>query len=150
MNEIRVVVIRDRRGPIRAHAIQQPEDAFRLLAAKAQRLDREHFWAVHLSARHQPIAIETVSIGTLSSSLVHPREVFKAAIVAGAAALICAHNHPSGDTEPSPEDLAATRRLVAVGDLVGIPVLDHLILDGNGGYASLKAQRPNLFVPGAR
>lgn len=150
MREIRVVVMRDRRGRVNAQAIERPEDAYKLLANKCRGLDREHFFAVHLSARSMPIALETVSIGTLSASLVHPREFFKAAIVAGAAALICAHNHPSGNTDPSPEDLSATRRLVSVGELVGIPVLDHLILDGKGGYVSLKETRPHLFTPGGR
>ena len=150
MQEIRVVVIRDRRGRVSTQAVERPEDAFKLLASKAKGLDREHFWAVHLTARSVPVAIETVSIGTLTASLVHPREFFKAAIVAGAAAVICAHNHPSGNMEPSPEDLSATKRLVSVGDLVGIPVLDHLILDGAGRYSSLKETRPHLFSVGGR
>jgi DNA repair protein RadC len=145
VQEIRVVVVRDRRGRVSAQAIETPEDAFKALASKAKGLDREHFWVIHLSARNMPIALETVSVGTLSASLVHPREVFKAAIVAGAAAIIVAHNHPSSDMEPSTEDAEATRRLVRSGELIGIPVIDHLILDGRGSFSSLKQTKPRLF-----
>lgn len=144
MREIRVVVIRDRAGRVQAQAIHRPEDAFKLMAERSRSYDREHFDVIHLNARGVPVAIESVSVGTLSASLVHPREVFKAAIVSGAAAIIACHNHPSGDLEPSPEDVAATKRLARVGALVGIPLSDHLIFAG-GGYLSLKTTRPHLF-----
>lgn len=137
-------MIRDRAGRVQAQAIQRPEDAFKLIAERSRTYDREHFEVIHLNARSVPVAIEAVSIGTLSASLVHPREVFKAAIVSGAAGIIVCHNHPSGHLDPSPEDIAATKRLVRVGVLVGIPVIDHLIF-ANGGYQSLKTTRPHLF-----
>ncbi|MCK4412097.1 MAG: DNA repair protein RadC [Candidatus Eisenbacteria sp.] len=89
---------------------------------------KEHFLVIHLNARHVPISLEVVSIGTLSSSLVHPREVFRAAIAEGSASLILVHNHPSGDPSPSPDDIEITSRLGKVGELVGIEVLDHVIL----------------------
>ena len=100
---------------------------------------KEHFIAFYLNARSQMLYWETVSIGTLSASLVHPREVFAPAISHSAAALIVAHNHPSGDCTPSPEDRDATRRLSRSGELLGIPLLDHLIV-AERGYFSFKEQ----------
>lgn len=90
--------------------------------------EKEHFLAVHLSTRHVPSLLEVVSIGTLNASLVHPREVFRRAIQEGSASLILVHNHPSGDPSPSADDIEITSRLVKVGELVGIEVLDHVIL----------------------
>lgn len=90
-------------------------------------------------ARHRVLAVDLVSVGTVNASLVHPREVFKTAIVLSATSLLVVHNHPSGETEPSEDDLAITRRLREAGDLLGIPLLDHVIL-GRGAYRSLKAE----------
>lgn len=89
---------------------------------------KEHFIAFYLNARNCLLQCETISVGTLSASLVHPREVFSPAIAHSAAALIIAHNHPSGDCSPSAEDKDATRRLSRSGELLGIPLLDHLIV----------------------
>lgn len=99
---------------------------------------REHFVTLILDVRNNVLSMETVAIGTLSASLVHPREVFKSPIVQSAAALILAHNHPSGDPEPSADDLALTRRMKQVGELIGIEVLDHIIVGGDGRFVSLK------------
>lgn len=99
--------------------------------------DREHFVVLCLSARRRVIARETVSIGTLSASLVHPREVFKPAIMANAAAIIIAHNHPSGDFSPSAEDREATKRIMRAGEILGIPLLDHVIVS-TAGYFSFR------------
>ena len=100
--------------------------------------EREHFVALYLDARSRVKGACVVSIGTLSASLVHPREVFRPAIVAGAAAVIVAHNHPSGDVAPSAEDKDATRRLVRAGELLGVPVLDHVIVNDAGKFFSFK------------
>lgn len=100
--------------------------------------DREHFVALYLNARQQLIALECVSVGTLSASLVHPREIFKGAILNNACALIIAHNHPSGDTTPSAEDKEATRRIARAGELMGIPLIDHVIIARHGGHFSFK------------
>jgi DNA repair protein RadC len=89
---------------------------------------KEHFLTIHLNARHVPLLLEVVSVGTLSASLVHPREVFRRAIAENCACLILVHNHPSGDPAPSPDDIEITTRLTKVGELVGIEVLDHVIL----------------------
>jgi len=96
---------------------------------------KEHFVAFYLNARSQLLHFETVSIGTLSASLVHPREVFGPAISSSAAALVVAHNHPSGDCTPSAEDKDATRRLIRSGELLGIPLLDHLIVADSGFFS---------------
>lgn len=98
---------------------------------------KEHFVAFYLNACHQVLHRETVSVGTLTASLVHPREVFAPAVERGAAAVLVAHNHPSGNPEPSPEDREATRRLSQAGRILGIPVVDHLIV-GRGRYVSLR------------
>lgn len=96
---------------------------------------KEHFLAFYVNARSQLVHAETVSIGTLSASLVHPREVFAPAISCTAAGVIVAHNHPSGDCSPSPEDRDATRRLCRSGELLGIPLLDHLIVSDRGFFS---------------
>ena len=88
-----------------------------------------------LNPKHAVLGMETVSIGTLSSSLVHPREVFKQAIKRSASAVILAHNHPSGNCEPSKEDLQVTKRLKDAGELVGIEVIDHLIIGEDRYYS---------------
>lgn len=102
-----------------------------MLAAWIGRKDREHFAVAHLSAQYRVSAIETVAIGILTTALVHPREVFKAAILNNSAAIIVGHNHPSGDLTPSPDDSAVHRGLVAAGELLGIPVLDFVIVHAN-------------------
>jgi DNA repair protein RadC len=98
---------------------------------------RENFLGFYLNARSQLLHVETISIGTLSASLVHPREVFAPALTHCAAALAVVHNHPSGDCAPSAEDKAATKRLAEAGQLLGIPLLDHVIVSATG-YRSLK------------
>lgn len=89
---------------------------------------KEYFYSVHLDTKNKIIAIDTVSIGSLNASIVHPREVFKAALLSSAAAVIFVHNHPSGDCTPSREDMELTSRLKAAGELLGIKVHDHIIV----------------------
>jgi DNA repair protein RadC len=98
-------------------------------------LKQEHFAALYLNARHQAIFEDTIFKGTLSSSLVHPREVFAPALEKRAAAIIVAHNHPSGDPRPSAEDREATRRLRRAGELLGIELLDHLVIAEKGLFS---------------
>jgi DNA repair protein RadC len=100
--------------------------------------DREAFIVLLLDVKHRVIAEEVVSIGILDGSLIHPREVFKAAIVANAAALIVAHNHPSGDPKPSGQDAEVTRRLRKAGEVLGIPVVDHVIVGSTGAHFSFR------------
>ena len=99
-------------------------------------VDREHFVVLLLNQKNRVIGVHTVSVGSLSASVVHPRETFKAAILANAAAIICGHNHPSGDCQPSREDRAITTRLVESGKLLGISVLDHVIIGDENKYFS--------------
>ena len=90
--------------------------------------DREKFICIHFNVKNQIISYEVVSMGSLTSSIVHPREVFKAAILANAASVLFMHNHPSGSTEPSIDDIEVTNRLCKAGSILGINVLDHLII----------------------
>ncbi len=112
--------------------VRGPDDVVALIGKKLRGETREHFLALLLNARHECVAVETVSIGSLNASIVHPREVFRPAVLAAAASIIVAHNHPSGDPQPSEEDIAITRRLVQVGELLGIGVLDHIIIATRG------------------
>ena len=113
--------------------IRGPDDVVALPAIKRLvRAKREHFIVLLLNARHEVQEIHTVSIGSLNASIVHPREVFLPAVSGSAASLVLCHNHPSGDPEPSEEDLSITRRLVEVGELIGIGVLDHVIVASRG------------------
>ena len=100
--------------------------------------DREVFVVLHLDTRNRVIAHEITSIGSQSASLVHPREVFKAAILKGADGIVLAHNHPSGDPAPSKEDISLTHRLRDAGHLVGIDVMDHVIVAPPEGSISFK------------
>jgi DNA repair protein RadC len=114
-----------------ASPIRGPEDVLGHVRDLA-RARREHFVVLLLNARHELQCREVVSIGSLNASIVHPREVFLPAILHSAANVVLVHNHPSGDPEPSEEDLSITRRLVQVGELVGIGVLDHVIVAARG------------------
>jgi DNA repair protein RadC len=115
-----------------------PAEAAPVFAQYIGETDREMFVVAMLTVRHRVLGLHTVSVGCLTSSLVHPRELFKAAILGGSAALLLCHNHPSGDPEPSAEDLAVTRRLASCGQLLGIEILDHLILGEAGRFVSLR------------
>jgi DNA repair protein RadC len=117
-------------------SVSTPEEAYRLLHDMGG-LRKEHFRALYLDSRRRLVATETVSVGTLTASLVHPREVYQPAIERSANSVLVAHNHPSGDPEPSAEDVALTRRLRQAGDILGIELTDHLII-GRGCYVSLK------------
>ena len=96
---------------------------------------KEHFLCLHLDGKNRIVCLDIVSIGSLNQSIVHPREVFKTALLSSAAAIILVHNHPTGDPTPSTEDITITRRLKEAGDLLGIKVLDHVII-GEGAYIS--------------
>ena len=152
-------------GPARAAALKAALEVGRRLAAGGRprtrfsssrdvaahfgprlgNLPREVFIAVLLTARHEVIREVTVSIGCLTGSLVHPREVFQPAVRDAAAAVILVHNHPSGDPTPSPEDAQLTERLAEAGRLLGIRVVDHVVV-ARGGYASL--MEPRRALPG--
>lgn len=117
--------------------VRGPGDLAGLLTRELGGLDREHFLGLYLDARHRVVAVRTVSVGTLNASLVHPREVFRPAVALQAAAVIVAHNHPSGCARPSGDDLELTRRLTRCGSLLGIELLDHLVV-GDGAVVSIR------------
>ncbi len=96
---------------------------------------KEHFLCLHLDGKNRIVCLDRVSVGSLNQSIVHPREVFKSACIISAAGIILVHNHPTGDPNPSQEDITITRRLKEAGELIGIPVLDHIII-GDGQYVS--------------
>jgi DNA repair protein RadC len=118
--------------------ISSSADVDGLLRGRIANHDRENFVAVLLNTKNEVIEFPTISVGTLSASLVHPREVFKPAIRASAASVVLAHNHPSGKVDPSREDREVTKRLVSAAEIIGIEVLDHVIL--GDGYFSMKEQ----------
>jgi DNA repair protein RadC len=128
-------------SPSERDRIRGPADVHRLLGPRLRDLAQEEFHALLLDSRHCVLREALITRGTLDASLVSPREVFRLAVVEGAAALILAHNHPSGDPAPSPDDRAVTRQLAEAGRALGIPVLDHVIL-GDGRFASLAEEGP--------
>lgn len=123
--------------PLKALSLSHPKAVFEYLAPRMSHLDREQFQVILLNAKNHVLSVESISEGTLTASLVHPREVFQPAIRRSAHAIILAHNHPSGDTTPSREDREITQRLIQAGKLIGIEVLDHLII-GDGRYLSFR------------
>jgi DNA repair protein RadC len=120
-----------------SRALKSPRESAELLMRVLADQPTEVFAMLCLSTKHRIIAYHEVSRGTLDSTLVHPREVFKAALLANAAAIVLSHNHPSGDPSPTSDDLEVTRRLVAAGEILGILVLDHIVV-GDGCYFSFK------------
>lgn len=123
----RVSLVRETPANDMPPAIGDPRDASRYLRPLFDDLDREQTVVLCLDAKHRPIGVNVVSIGTLTESLVHPREVLKPAVLLNAAAIILAHNHPSGDPTPSPEDRRITQRMREAGEILGIRLLDHLV-----------------------
>ena len=119
--------------------VHGPADAASYVMPRFRFERREHFAVLLLNAKNHILALKTISVGTLTSSVVHPREVFQAAIEQSAASVILVHNHPSGDPAPSGEDLAVTRRMVEAGEIMDIPVLDHVIV-GYDKFISLKEE----------
>ncbi len=117
--------------------VLSPSDAYEMIKEQLEELDREQFIIACLNTKNEPTNISVVAVGTLNKSIVHPREVFKTAILSNAASIMAFHNHPSGDTTPSQQDLQLTNRLYEAGELLGIKLLDHLII-GDGSFTSLK------------
>lgn len=127
----------DSLAPLDRKVIRTPDDVVALLMPRFRYEARENFLAVLLSTKNHVLKTPVISVGSLNASIVHPRELFREAINASAASVILAHNHPSGDPSPSSEDVELTRKLVEAGQLLDIPVLDHVVL-GDGKYVSFK------------
>lgn len=122
---------------LKNYDIKNPQSVVKAIRASIKDKAKEHFKLILLDTRNKIIGISTISIGTLNASLVHPREVFKEAIIHNSASVVLAHNHPSGDPEPSDEDLTITKRLVDSGKILGIEVIDHIII-GKTNFSSFK------------
>lgn len=117
--------------------IRNPEDAYQFIRGELEFLQKEHFVIIFLNTKNGILGYETISVGSLNCAIVHPREVYKAAIKRSCASIVVVHNHPSGDPQPSHEDLELTNRLVEAGQIIGIELLDHIII-GHSNYISLK------------
>ena len=131
-----VKLVRDGSQKAERKKVSHPAVAAEILREYLDGVDREHFVALLLDTQNQIIGIHTVTVGTLDASLIHPREIYKAAILANAASVVLAHNHPSGDPTPSAEDRAVTRQIRSAGTTIGIEVLDHIIVGDSPQFYS--------------
>lgn len=120
------------------YTIKDPKDGAEIASRFIGRDDREVFFVMCLNTKNHVVAVHRCHVGSLNASIVHPREVFKSAILNNAASIIVAHQHPSGDITPSMEDINVTKRLVEAGKLLGIEVFDHLVVNGDSKFTSLK------------
>lgn len=150
-NKINVVNVRLVKEPslYSAEPIKTPEDVLNAVANELKQYDREVFAIINLKTNGQIINMNVCSVGTLSASLISPREVFKSSILSNAAAFIAIHNHPSGNITPSAEDKEVTERLMACGEFLDIKMLDHIIVAGETGeMLSMKAEGLMPTIPG--
>lgn len=136
--KLKLLQVKEARG----HVLNS-SDLIAELMAEESKADRECFWVLHLNTQMRLIEKELVSMGKLDAAVVHPREIFKKAIINSSYSIITVHNHPSGSLIPSPEDIKTWRRLEVVGELVGIEVLDNLIITPSGSYYSDRNENPN-------
>lgn len=134
-NEIKVVNVRLVKEPslYSTKEVTSPEAVMEVVAGELKNYDREVFAILNLKTNGKPINLHICSIGTLDATMVNPREAFKAIILSNAASFICVHNHPSGNCEPSQDDIAVTERMVKCGELMGIKMLDHIIIAAETG-----------------
>ncbi|TWT26263.1 DNA repair protein RadC [Planomicrobium sp. CPCC 101110] len=119
------------------YTIRSPKDAASYLMADMTSLKQEHFVVLFLNIKNQVVHRQTIFVGSLNASIVHPREIFREAVRRASASIVCAHNHPSGNPAPSPEDIDVTKRLMEAGSIIGIELLDHIII-GDHQFTSLK------------
>jgi DNA repair protein RadC len=134
---------------IELNPICNPSDiALYLRGAFESNYDQESFWVILLNSANCPFGRKMLTLGLANCVQINPLLVFRLAIREGASSIICSHNHPSGNLTPSTEDLQITRQLVSAGNILQIPLLDHLIVSPGAGWLSLKAQNPNLFQGG--
>jgi len=134
--ELRLLQIREAKGV----ALGSPDDIVQFMQEEAK-ADREAFWVLHLNTKNKVVEKELVALGTLDSAVIAPREVFRKAVINSASGIIGVHNHPSGDPDPSFEDLTLFDRLKEAGSILGINVLDNIILGTSGAYYSDKEKR---------
>lgn len=137
INIVSIKMVKESSFLYQTRTISSPNDAYEMIKERLEDSDREQFIIACLNTKNEPTNISVVSVGTLNKAIVHPREVFKTAILSNAASIMAFHNHPSGDTVPSQQDIQLTNRLYEAGELLGIKLLDHLII-GDGTFTSLK------------
>ena len=137
INIVSIKMVKESSFLYQTRTISSPNDAYEMIREQLKDLDREQFIIACLNTKNGPTNISVVAVGTLNKAIVHPREVFKTAILSNAASIMAFHNHPSGNTEPSQQDIKLTNRLYEAGELLGIKLLDHLII-GDGTFTSLK------------
>ena len=137
INIVSIKMVKESSFLYQTRQILSPNDAYEMIKEKLEGLDREQFIIACLNTKNEPTNISVVAVGTLNKAIVHPREVFKTAILSNAASIMAFHNHPSGETTPSQQDIQLTNRLYEAGELLGIKLLDHLII-GDGTFISLK------------
>jgi DNA repair protein RadC len=137
INIVSVKLVKESSLLYKERSIRSPEDGYKLMKHFLGHLDREAFIVISLDTKNQPVSINICHVGSLNASIVHPREVMKSAILSNAASIMVGHNHPSGNSSPSKEDIEVTKRLVEVGRIVGIELLDHIIV-GDDNFVSLK------------
>lgn len=142
---VKVMLVKDIGSPYRAKQIRRPEDPASIAKNFLAGEDREVFITLSLDHSKKINSIHVVAIGSASAAIVHPREVFKTAILSNASFIILAHNHPSGNPEPSPEDINITRQLFECGDLLRIEVLDHIIIGDDKYTTFMKLEGKNLY-----
>ena len=137
INIVSIKMVKESSFLYQTRQILSPKDAYEMIKEQLEGLDREQFIIACLNTKNEPTNITVVSVGSLNKAIVHPREVFKTAILSNAASIMAFHNHPSGETTPSQQDIQLTNRLYEAGELLGIKLLDHLII-GDRTFTSLK------------
>ena len=137
INIVSIKMVKESSFLYQTRQILSPSDAYEMIKEQLEGLDREQFIIACLNTKNEPTNITVVSVGSLNKAIVHPREVFKTAILSNASSIMAFHNHPSGDTTPSDQDIQLTHRLSESGELLGIKLLDHLIV-GDDSFTSLK------------
>ena len=142
INIVSIKMVKESSFLYQTRQILSPSDAYEMIKEQLEGLDREQFIIACLNTKNEPTNITVVSVGTLNKAIVHPREVFKTAILSNAASIMAFHNHPSGETTPSQQDIQLTNRLYEAGELLGIKLLDHLII--GDGFPALRSKYPPL------
>ena len=142
INIVSIKMVKESSFLYQTRQISSPHDTYEMICEQLEGLDRKQFIIACLNTKNEPTNISVISVGTLNKAIVHPREVFKTAILSNAASIMAFHNHPSGDTEPSQQDIQLTNRLYEGGQLLGIKLLDHLII--GDGFPALRSKCPPL------
>jgi len=139
VNKYNVMLVKEKGASYPVNEIiGTPENVVKIIMPLYDGIDREQLSVLMLDIKNRIIGYNIVSIGVLSDCCIHPREIYKPAILANSASIILVHNHPSGDLEPSPEDLAATQNIIKAGEILGIKVLDHLIIGEDNDFYSMR------------